>query len=188
MGVGSGAAAAAAVVVAVGGLLVAADDRSAQPPPAPTPATVAAPADRVEYGWPTGHPGEMVHPFLAPPERWAAGHRGVDLAVADGGPVRAAADGVVVFAGLVAGRGVVSVDHDDGVRTTYEPVTAAVTRGEVVSGGQVVGHVDGPGHCAPAACLHWGARRGKDGYLDPLTLLGRDVVVRLLPRGTGAGP
>ena len=32
------------------------------------------------------------------------------------------------FAGVVAGRGVVSVDHGSGLRTTYEPVDAAVAR------------------------------------------------------------
>lgn len=118
---------------------------------------------------------------MAPPEPWAAGHRGVDLALADGSAVRASADGVVAFAGRVAGRGVVSIDHADGVRTTYEPVSAVVGRGEQVSGGQVIGQVDGQGHCEPDHCLHWGARRGPDNYLDPLSLLTEEVVIRLLP-------
>ena len=40
----------------------------------------------------------------------------------------------------------------------------------------------GPGHCAPATCLHWGLRRG-EAYLDPMqwVLAGGPVV--LLPAG-----
>ncbi|MGX9228951.1 peptidoglycan DD-metalloendopeptidase family protein [Streptomyces albus] len=47
-----------------------------------------------------------------PPQPWAPGHRGVDLAARPGQPVRAVADGKVSFAGKVAGRGVV-VDRAD---------------------------------------------------------------------------
>lgn len=178
MGLAGAAATATAVVAVIGGavLLLPAE---APPAPAPQPALSAA---RVAYDWPTGVESEVVHPFLAPPEPWAAGHRGVDLAMAEGGSVRAAADGVVAFAGAVAGRGVVSIDHADGVRTTYEPVSAVVGRGERVSGGQLVGQLAGLGHCGPDPCLHWGARRGANDYLDPLDLLTEEVVIRLLPQ------
>lgn len=180
MGLVSGAASAVAVLAVVGGAALLVQPPVQAPAAAPRPAVVAA-AARVDYGWPTGEEGEVVRAFVAPPEPWAAGHRGVDLALAEGAVVRAAADGVVAFAGTVAGRGVVSVDHDDGVRTTYEPVTAVVRRGESVGAGDVLGHLAGLGHCAPDVCLHWGARRGRDDYLDPLSLLERDVVIRLLP-------
>ena len=53
----------------------------------------------------------------------------MDLGGAPGRPVLAAGDGVVVFAGMVAGRPVVSIDHADGLRTTYEPVAPAVGGG-----------------------------------------------------------
>ncbi|MEO9223347.1 MAG: M23 family metallopeptidase, partial [Mycobacteriaceae bacterium] len=98
-------------------------------------------------------------------------------------PVLAAADGTVVFAGALAGRGVVSVQHADGLRTTYEPVTAVVVQGAVVVRGQLLG-VLAPGHpgCSAAACLHWGVRRGEV-YLDPLRLIGR-WQVRLKPWST----
>jgi murein DD-endopeptidase MepM/ murein hydrolase activator NlpD len=97
-------------------------------------------------------------------------------------PVRAAGDGVVVFAGMVAGRPVVSVDHAGGLRTTYEPVDAVVGAGQPVARGAVLGTLAG-GHagCPVAACLHWGLRRGEV-YLDPLSLLGAPEV-RLLPMG-----
>lgn len=86
----------------------------------------------------------------------------------------------MLFAGTVAGRGVVSLQHGD-LRTTYEPVTATVRRGDAVGAGAEVGVVqDVPGHCAPASCLHWGLRRGPV-YLDPMLLLVARQPPRLLP-------
>jgi murein DD-endopeptidase MepM/ murein hydrolase activator NlpD len=104
----------------------------------------------------------------------------VDLAGMNGTPVLAAGDGTVVFVGQVGGRRVVSIDHPGGLRTTYEPVLASVTTGELVARGQPIGTVEA-GHpgCTALACLHWGVRRGMD-YLDPLRLLGLGHV-RLLP-------
>jgi murein DD-endopeptidase MepM/ murein hydrolase activator NlpD len=89
---------------------------------------------------------------------------------------------VVAFAGMVAGRPVVSVDHGDGLRTTYEPVDPTVGAGTSVDRGSVLGALV-PGHtgCPVAACLHWGLRRGET-YLDPLELL-RPPRIRLLPPG-----
>ncbi|MFH5822490.1 M23 family metallopeptidase [Georgenia sp. AZ-5] len=144
--------------------------------------TVAAP----EYSWPTGAPAEVVRAFDPPGRPWDAGHRGVDVAHPVGAPVLAAAGGVVVFAGTVVDRPVVSVQHEDGVRTTYEPVVPAVVAGQRVAAGDVLGHL-GAGHCPPwkPGCLHWGARTGRDAYLDPLSLVGAEVVVRLLPDDVG---
>ncbi|TRW45181.1 M23 family metallopeptidase [Georgenia yuyongxinii] len=140
----------------------------------------------VSYQWPTGDPAEVVRAFDPPDRPWDAGHRGVDLAHATAAPVLAAADGVVVFAGTVVDRPVVSVDHADGIRTTYEPVTPVVTAGERVQAGDVLGHL-AAGHCFmwQPSCLHWGARRGRDVYVDPLRLVGAQVVVRLLPDDVG---
>lgn len=108
----------------------------------------------------------------------------MDLGGAPGLTVRAAGSGTVVFAGIVAGRGVVSVAHEGGLRSTYEPVTASVAVGDVVGVGEPLG-VLAAGHagCPVSACLHWGVRRGKD-YLDPLVLLGLGRV-RLLPLPSG---
>lgn len=93
----------------------------------------------------------------------------------------AAGDGTVAFAGMVAGRPVLSIQHGQ-VRTTYEPVAATVTIGEHVSRGQPVGRLLASGsHCGPSACLHWGALRGNM-YFDPMSLLGNRAV-RLLPLG-----
>ncbi|MDP5183123.1 M23 family metallopeptidase [Blastococcus sp. BMG 814] len=147
-----------------------------------TAAPTTAVAPRPEAPWSAPLPGDPVvtRPFDPPPHPYGPGHRGVDLAAAAGSPVLAAGEGVVVFAGMVAGRPVVSVDHPGGLRTTYEPVTPSVGAGRAVIRGDPLGVLDaGHGGCPVAACLHWGARRGEV-YLDPMTLL-RPSRVRLLP-------
>ena len=122
----------------------------------------------------------VTRPFDPPPSQFAAGHRGVDLGGTPWSPVLAAGDGVVVFAGMVAGRPVISIDHADGLRTTYEPVDPSVAAGQRVTRGSPIGTLLG-GHagCPREACLHWGLRRGES-YLDPLALL-RPPRIRLLP-------
>ncbi|MFI1989345.1 murein hydrolase activator EnvC family protein [Actinoplanes sp. NPDC020271] len=131
------------------------------------------------FSWPVTPP-QVTRRFEAPPQPWLAGHRGVDLGGRPGLTVEAAAGGTVVFAGRVAGRGVVSVAHAGGLRSTYEPVTASVAAGDAVTAGEPLGVLEaGHAGCPVSACLHWGVRRGRD-YLDPLTLLGLGPV-RLLP-------
>lgn len=126
-------------------------------------------------------PLTVVTPFRPPATRYGAGHRGVDLAADAGAIVLAAGDGVVVYADRLADRGVVSIEHSGGLRTTYEPVRALVAAGDRVSRGEAVGVVDeGHGSCAPSACLHLGARMPDRIYLDPLALF-RPWQVRLKP-------
>ncbi|MGC5012460.1 murein hydrolase activator EnvC family protein [Streptosporangium sp. DT93] len=121
----------------------------------------------------------MPRGFAPPPRPWLAGHRGVDLTASPGAEVRAAGPGTIGYAGQLAGRGVVTVLHSSGLRTTYLPVRPTVRRGQVVGAGETIGVLqDVPGHCA-AACLHWGLLRDR-AYLDPLLLLGHGQV-RLLP-------
>ncbi|MEU2422547.1 M23 family metallopeptidase [Streptomyces sp. NPDC007851] len=135
------------------------------------PAPVSVPA--VARVWPVGVRPPVVRGWEPPASVYGPGHRGVDLGTAPGEPVRAVAAGRVSYAGRVAGRGVVSVTlAGTDLRTTYEPVRAAVRKGEEVAAGQVVGAVEEAGaHCGAAAvCVHWGLLRG-DGYLDPLPLL-----------------
>lgn len=128
----------------------------------------------------------MVRGFDAPTPDWQPGHRGVDLAGDPGRPVYAAGDATVVFAGLLAGRPVVSLAHSGGLHTSYEPVRARVRAGQTVTSGAVIGELL-PGHpgCPAAACLHWGAMWGpasRADYLDPLGLLA-STPVRLKPLG-----
>ena len=90
----------------------------------------------------------------------------------------------VVFAGVLAGRPVVSLAHSGGLRTSYEPVRAAVRVGQLVDSTTALGTLE-PGHpgCAAVACLHWGAMWGpaaRADYVDPLGLLA-STRIRLKP-------
>ncbi|MFF2267597.1 M23 family metallopeptidase [Cellulosimicrobium cellulans] len=176
----------AAALVLSALLLVLAPVASAAPGGGPEVASAASP------GWvpPLDRAPEtlgVLAPFDPPRQNWLPGHRGVDLAAAAGEPVLAPAAGVVTFTGPVAGRDVVVVTHDDGLRTSLEPVTGTVPRGTRVAEGHVVGTVQGSdggavaSHCA-VACVHWGVRRGER-YVDPLALLGARPPIVLLPLG-----
>ena len=96
-------------------------------------------------------------------------------------------DGIVTHVGVLAGRGTVTIQHATGLRSTYEPLTTAVRRGQVVARGQPMGTLDTDlGHCLPSVCLHVGALRqgtsGKWDYVDPVFLL-VPVDIILLPTG-----
>ena len=149
--------------------------------PDATGAAAATPA-----GWraPLDGPLTVARPFEPPATPYGPGHRGVDLAAPAGTIVRAAAGGVVSFAGMLAGRGVVAVTHG-ALRTTYEPLTVLVRVGQPVAAGTPLGLL-AAGHaaCRPAACLHWGLIRGQV-YLSPLALL-LPAPPRLLPLGSAS--
>ena len=82
----------------------------------------------------------VVDGFRSPWCLWCRGNRGLEYATAPGSPVRAAAGGVVRFAGPVAGTWYVVVGHLSGLRTTYGRLaTLAVTAGAVVRAGDLVG-------------------------------------------------
>lgn len=133
-------------------------------------------------GWPL-LPRPVVHRrFEQPHDQWARGHRGVDLVAAVGQPVLSAGDGVVTFSGVIAGRGVMTVRHSGGLRTTYEPVDERLTSGTHVLRATRIGVVSPTlGHCLPLTCLHWGVLSGQV-YKDPLSLLGFGRPI-LLPLG-----
>ncbi len=143
-----------------------------------------AAADDVRLDWPLRPPPAVVRGFDAPSPDWNPGHRGVDLPGTPGQPVYAVGTATVVFAGLLAGRPVVSLAHPGGLRTSYEPVRAAVRAGQTVTAQTVLGEL-AAGHagCRAAACLHWGAMWGPASgadYVDPLGLL-KSTPVRLKP-------
>ncbi|WP_114906151.1 M23 family metallopeptidase [Ornithinimicrobium murale] len=127
---------------------------------------------RGSWQWPLPGQPEVVNTFDPPEERWLPGHRGVDLAGFTYAPVLAVADGTVSYSGRIAGVGIVSVTHPSGVRSTYQPVTERIEQGQPVSAGDRLGLLGVLGsHCLPRTCLHLGAVRGKDDYLDPLLFL-----------------
>lgn len=131
--------------------------------------------------WPVD-PHPVVAAFDPPGCDFCAGHRGVDLGTLPLRPVRSALAGTVTYAGELAGRGVVVVD-DGTRRMTYEPVTASIRKGAVVTAGDLIGQMELTGsHCYPDACLHVGLiNDATEDYLDPLTLFGSSGRVRLLP-------
>ena len=118
--------------------------------------------------------GPVVAPFERPASAFGPGHRGVDLRLTPGDAVVAAADGVVSFAGAVAGRRWVTIEHADGIRTTYGVLADLVVHpNQLVRRGELIGHAAGATHADLAVpLLHWGARRGNE-YLDPLLLVDR---------------
>lgn len=161
---------------------------------APVSGPAAAPA--VRFRSPVPLPPVPVTAFDPPDQPWLAGHRGVDLASEPLAPVVAPATATVLFAGSVGGKPVVSLDHGGGLRTTYEPVAAAVSAGDMVTAGQPIGHlVAGHPGCPVEACLHWGARVASrdpggddDEYIDPMALmLPSDLPIRLKPTRPGDG-
>ena len=130
------------------------------------------------YSWPVD--GPVLRPFDSPEEPFGAGHRGIDIGAPAGTSVRAPADGVVAFAGRVAGSLFVSVDHADGVRTTYSWLSSVEVRaGDAVARGKVLART-GLGHPGiDPPHLHFGARYAGT-YLDPMLLLDRGDVVGLI--------
>ncbi len=87
----------------------------------------------------------------------------------------------MTFAGTVVDRGVVTVDHGGGLRSSVEPITPSVEIGDHVQAGELLGTVsDASGHCAPATCVHWGVRLGAE-YINPLDVLVGYGRIVLLP-------
>ena len=81
--------------------------------------------------------------------RWGSMHEGVDIAVSTGTPIRAAASGTVAIAALTGGYGnYTCIDHGGGLSTCYgHQESFAVSAGQRVSQGQVIGYSDCTGHC-----------------------------------------
>lgn len=129
---------------------------------------------RASMSWPldAGSSGPtVIKAFKSPPQPWLSGHRGVDLRVdADvSTTIRAPMDGIISFAGNVAGKKVVSVRH--GTRTsTFEPAQTSLAVGAPVSRGNAVARVEGHSDHCDATCLHWGVKTADGSYLDPESL------------------
>lgn len=144
---------------------------------------VAAPSAPVTATWVAPvSPVIIERAFQAPAGPYSPGHRGVDIRARPGETVVSAGPGLVRYAGRLAGRWVVSIDHPRGLpplppglwRTTYESVRPWVAAGDSVAAGQPIGVLSGGGHCA---CLHWGLR-SRGSYVDPLLVLRRPVVLK----------
>jgi murein DD-endopeptidase MepM/ murein hydrolase activator NlpD len=110
--------------------------------------------------WPVAGPitssfGERQDPFNGE----GAFHSGIDISSSFGQPVRATADGIIMTAGLANGYGrEIMIDHGHGIQTLYGHLSGfAVTTGEQVRIGQVIGYVGTSGR-STGPHLHYEVR------------------------------
>ena len=104
--------------------------------------------------------------------RWGRPHEGIDIASKHGHPVRASADGRVVFSGWKGGYGnVVVLEHADDVQTWYGHLSKAlVKQGQKVLKASTIGLVGSTGH-STGPHLHFEVRiHGRP--IDPSFVLG----------------
>jgi len=94
--------------------------------------------------WPVN--GPITSPFGW---RWGRLHQGIDIGANTGTPIKAAAAGTVIYCGWESGYGnLVVIDHGGNLATAYGHQSAiAVTCGQRVSQGQVIGYVGCTGEC-----------------------------------------
>jgi murein DD-endopeptidase MepM/ murein hydrolase activator NlpD len=104
--------------------------------------------------------------------RWGRMHEGVDIGVGYGTPIHAAAGGTVIYCGWEEGYGnFVVLDHGGNLATAYgHQSSIAVTCGQQVSQGDVIGYVGCTGHCF-GPHLHFEVRVNGN-PVDPLGYLG----------------
>ena len=145
-----------------------------------------APASSARWLWPVSPP-RLTKGYVAPATPYAAGHRGIDIAAEAGAAVIAPAAGTVHFSGVVVDRPVLTIDHGDGVLSSYEPVASPLTVGAVVAAGDSIGSVASGAHCT-GECIHVGVRIDGE-YVSPLLFFDRVPPSVLLPlrRASGAG-
>jgi murein DD-endopeptidase MepM/ murein hydrolase activator NlpD len=102
----------------------------------------AAQSAAASWQWPLAPRPPVLRHFDPPPKPWLSGHRGVDLgAAADGGQVTSPAAGTVSFVGVVVDRPVITIDHGNGLRSSFEPVESSLAAGAPVAAGQVIGTI-----------------------------------------------
>ncbi|MFC3173849.1 peptidoglycan DD-metalloendopeptidase family protein [Novosphingobium bradum] len=140
--------------------------------PADQPARFAWPAaGKVRRGFAPRRAGASSREAAAP--QGARGpHDGIDIAGNKGDPVRAAAPGLVWYAGKEPNLygNVVIIDHGKGWFSAYAKLSkVTVTKGETVRAGERVGLVGNTGS-TPTTELHFEIRR-KTIPVDPLKLL-----------------
>jgi murein DD-endopeptidase MepM/ murein hydrolase activator NlpD len=80
--------------------------------------------------------------------RWGRMHEGIDIGVPYGTPIHAAASGTIIYCGWESGYGNLTViDHGNSLATAYgHQSSIAVSCGQQVTQGQVIGYVGSTGH------------------------------------------
>jgi murein DD-endopeptidase MepM/ murein hydrolase activator NlpD len=137
------------------------------------------------WDWPVV--GPVVRDFDPPSSPYGSGHRGIDIAAPIGTTVVAPASGVVTFAGAVAGRLYVTLDHGGGLLSTCSFLSATLVRkGDLVVAGQPIAR-SGSGHVGDVIPdLHFGVRLAGE-YVDPLDYLRPPSVADLIHLAPLAG-
>ncbi|MGB9840580.1 peptidoglycan DD-metalloendopeptidase family protein [Thermovenabulum sp.] len=98
-------------------------------------------------------------------------HDGIDISAAYGTKIKAAANGVVIFAGYKAGYGyTVIINHNNGIQTMYSHASKILVRkGQKVLKGQDIAAVGSTGR-STGAHLHFSLlHNGR--FIDPLTYI-----------------
>ena len=99
--------------------------------------------------WPVS--GPITSPFGSRclPNGDCSSHPGIDISVPSGTPIRAAAAGIVIYAGWTEGYGnFVIIDHGNHLATAYgHQSSIAVSNGASVAQGQVIGYSGCTGYC-----------------------------------------
>ncbi len=115
--------------------------------------------------------GMRKHPLL----QVSRFHNGLDLAAATGDPVKAAAKGRVVLAGLSGALGnLVRIDHGNGLSTAYAHLHGInVQVGDCVGEGQVIGLAGSTG-LTPGLRLHFEVEAAGR-HVDPAPGIGEPV-------------
>ncbi|MDO4908925.1 MAG: M23 family metallopeptidase [Corynebacterium sp.] len=141
-------------------------------PPQPVIAPAAVVSVSTPYSPPLMGALKVTKPFNKPEKNWLPGHRGVDLAASTGTAVYAPASGAVHYSGIINGVPTLSINHPDGIKTTYQALSTHLTRGDIVVRGMFIGILAAPE-------LNWGAIYAGE-YIDPMSLL-KPPKIRLKP-------
>jgi murein DD-endopeptidase MepM/ murein hydrolase activator NlpD len=121
------------------------------------------------FGWPVR--GRLIAGFGSKPD--GTQNDGINLAVPEGTPIKAADDGVVAYAGneLKGYGNLVLIQHTNGFVTTYAHASELmVKRGDTVKRGQVIAHAGQTGNVTSPQ-LHFEIRKGST-PVDPTQYLG----------------
>jgi murein DD-endopeptidase MepM/ murein hydrolase activator NlpD len=137
----------------------------APPPEAPPPPTTASDGTALPaLLWPVK--GEIVSSFG--PKEGGLKNDGINIAAAEGTPVKAAASGTVAYAGdeLKGFGNLILIRHDDGWVTAYAHLASmSVKKDQAVRAGQQIGTVGQTG-TIDSPQLHFELRHGKEA-VDP---------------------
>jgi murein DD-endopeptidase MepM/ murein hydrolase activator NlpD len=129
---------------------------------------------KIPNNWPLIGGGFITSPFgmrRSPFTGKLAMHQGVDISWWPGAPVRATADGVVVFAGMKGGYGrTVQIQHEYGFQTLYAHCSSLrVYEGQKVQKGEIVAFLGRTGR-ATGFHLHYEVRIGTKA-VDPMIFM-----------------